>query len=114
MYQAQFFLFPRKISKHRVTGDLIGMMSEIGGLMKILQAGFNIATYPISHFFFVLVMIRRMYFAKTTDSRLFKDETVKPDKPNKNSHHGSKFLQMDRMPLKLKRTTFAKDMRLNQ
>ena len=47
-------------------------MSEIGGLMKILQALANAITGPITHFLFMFVMIKKMYFAKSSNTNLFK------------------------------------------
>lgn len=64
------------LDKQRKTHDIFGVLSEFGGFLKVLQSTFSIIVAPISYFLFLITMIKRMYFAKTTDDNIF----LEPDK----------------------------------
>lgn len=65
LFQSQFYLSPRKVEDKRVFYGLLNVFTELGGLIKILQITFSIVIFPISHYLYSLVMVRRLFFAKT-------------------------------------------------
>ena len=76
----------------------------MGGLIKALQAASALIVYPVSHFLFMFIMVKRFFLAKTADDSLFL-------KQNK----GKKFyLDEDKIPEKLKGTTFVNDIKNNR
>lgn len=59
------------ILKRRIAEDIFGILSEVGGLLKILQMIFNVISYPISNYLFILIIIKRLLFAKTQEENVF-------------------------------------------
>lgn len=59
------------MEKKRKVSDIFDVMSEFGGILKVLQLTFGVLIYPISRFLFLLVMIKRLYFAKTKEEQVF-------------------------------------------
>ena len=84
------------IQKERVTKNIIDVLGQLGGLLKILHSVFRILIEPINSFLFVLVMIKRLYFAKTTDDNVFRPENKKAS--DFVNHRRSDFLKTDSIP----------------
>ena len=71
---------PKIIDVTRKTQDVFDILSEFGGFLKILQSSFNLMTYPIAQFSLLLMMIKRMFFAKTAEENIFVNEDSKDSK----------------------------------
>ena len=48
LLNAQFFLSPKRIEIKRVTYGLLHAITELGGLLKVLQVTFSILVMPIA------------------------------------------------------------------
>ena len=55
-------------------------MSEFGGLFKLASTVIYHALYPITQYLYFMVMIKRLYFAKTKEDGVFQS-------PNPQSSH---------------------------
>lgn len=86
------------IIKKRVLGNVIDVVSQIGGLLKIFQTVFHFITLPVSHFLFLWVMIRRMYFARSANGSLFANYISE-------NTYMTKYLNLDKIPAALKDDT---------
>ena len=63
----QFYLSPKKVEIKRTTYGLFNIVTEIGGLIKIVEAIANILITPISTFLYFLVLIRMLFLVETDD-----------------------------------------------
>ena len=63
----QFYLSPKKLEIKRTTYGLFNIVTEIGGLIKIVEAIANILITPISTFLYFLVLIRMLFLVETDD-----------------------------------------------
>ena len=80
LIQIQFYLTPKMMDVTRKTHDVFDVLSEFGGFLKIMQSSFSLMTYPIAHFSLLLMMIKRMFFAKTKQENIFKKLESKDSK----------------------------------
>lgn len=81
----------------RVTYGLLNVASEIGGFIKIAQVTVTIMIYPVAHYLYLLVIMRRLYMAKTKTSNFFSSKS-------ECHHHNqmvSKYLDVNRIPIDL-------------
>jgi hypothetical protein len=62
---------PASILYQRISYDCIGIAKDIGGLTNVLLVMFSLLIYPMANYSFFLRAIKRLYFAKTSDKKLF-------------------------------------------
>lgn len=71
LFEAHMYMSPKMIHKKRISDGMFAILSEVGGILKILQVVFSIICYPISNYLFLLIIIKRLYFAKTKEDGIF-------------------------------------------
>lgn len=103
---------PKIIEKERIPKDTVAILGQLGGFLKILQSAFRILIEPISSYLFTLVMIKRLYFAKTKEDFVFSEESKHASFFVK--HRRSEFLDMNKIPKDLQETTFKEDIKFNR
>lgn len=77
LHRTRMFRSPRMIQKLRSTNSIIDILSKIGGLKTIAQSQFGLIISFINEYIFTLIVIKRMFFAKTNDDHLFSTKTKK-------------------------------------
>ena len=50
------------------------LMSELGGFIKLVHVMLNTLIFPVAQYLFFIVMIKRLYFAKTESDGVFQQE----------------------------------------
>ena len=88
---------PGFTEKKRMSHDIFSILSSFGGLVTLMQTVFGIIIRPISEYLLTLVMIKRMFFAKTKKEDLFKNDQSKKDSFFV-KHRRSKFLDFCKLP----------------
>ena len=80
----------------RSTQNIFGILSEFGGILKILQTVFNFLAYPVAKFSMLLLMAKRLFFAKTERDDIFiKNNEKKSFYVKKRLSH---YLNLEKMP----------------
>lgn len=59
--------------------NFLDVMSEIGGLLKIIILTMTILISPVSRYLYKLLMMQRMYFARTEKAEIFQGNKWTPD-----------------------------------
>ena len=106
------------------------LLSNIGGIIKIMQVVFYYLALPVNHFLFMFAMIQKMYFGRSVDEHLFTryethshgnahhhDHGSNNKDKEKHTHTHSKvseYLNLKNIPQKLKDTKFMEDIKLNR
>ena len=100
LFQTTFYLTPKVVEKKRSVQDIVSILSSVGGLLKLIQSVFSVITYPVSKFLFILVMIKKLYFARTNKQSVFHDEKYSK-KSEYSMYCRSAFLNFDNLPCEL-------------
>ena len=85
------------------------LISEFGGFIKLINQLLSSSIFPILHYLYVLVMIKRLYFVKTEDHYMFEPEN--PAKSHYVRHRLSKYTDAKNIPEELQGTCFPKDIK---
>ena len=75
------------------------LVSEFGGFIRLINQLLSSTISPILHYLYVLVMIKRLYFAKTEDHDMFEQEN--PAKSDYVCHRLSKYTDAKNIPEEL-------------
>lgn len=105
-------LAPVKQEIHRKTYNVFNLMSEMGGFLKVIQFMLMVAILPVTENMYLLTMMSRMYFAKTTNKELFTKMPTKKQGMFKSDK--LKYLEMGNIPKDLLGTGFERDIKNNQ
>ena len=74
LFQSQFYLSPKTVEKKRIQKSMLRVLGELGGFLKIMQSICIIFIEPVSMYLLSLVMLKRLFFAKTKEDNIFKLE----------------------------------------
>lgn len=88
------------------------MIGQLGGFLKILQSVFRILIEPVRSYLFTLIMMKRLYFAKTEDDNVFREDNNKSS--NFVEHKRSEYLDYDNIPQELQNSSFKEDIKFNR
>ena len=72
----QFYLSPKKVEIKRTTYGLFNIVTDIGGLIKIVEAIANILITPVSRYLYFLVLIRKLFLVGTDDKNNILNENM--------------------------------------
>ena len=74
--QTKVYLSPKVTQIQRSFFDILMLASEFGGLIKVSSLAIFAMIIPIIEYLYFLVMIKRLYFAKTEKEGIFKPENI--------------------------------------
>lgn len=77
LFQARMYLTNNQQIIFRQAYDINNMLSDIGGVFRVLVSFFGVIFYPISQYLYYINSIRKLYLARTKDSNLFKKMSMK-------------------------------------
>lgn len=88
---------------------MLHVMSEFGGFFKFILTFFTNLVHPLSRYIYYLVMIKRLYFAKTDNSDIFQEEAKRQS--DYICRRLSIYIDKNKMPDDLKATGFPDEVR---
>lgn len=107
--KTKFYLSPKQTKIKRTLYDVLKLMSEIGGFLKLVNIMLYTAVHPIIQFLYFMIMIKRLYYAKTSESDIFQPQNNQQSSYVKNRL--SKYTDDQQIPKELRNTGFRKDIR---
>ena len=107
--QTKVYLSPKVTQILRSFFDILMLASEFGGLIKVSSLAIFAMIIPIIEYLYFLVMIKRLYFAKTEKEGIFKPEKSSPSYYVK--HRLTKYKDINNLPENLKNTGFLNDIK---
>lgn len=63
---------PSSLLYQRVSYGFIDVAKDVGGLTNVLVVIFSLTNYPLANFSSLLKAIKRLYFVRSKDEKLFK------------------------------------------
>ena len=104
LMQSQFFLSQHTTEVKRTTYNVFNLLSEGGGFMNIMSVVCRLSVAPFQQFLFILLMMKRLYFAKTKRDDVFMKPSTK--RSNFIKFRLKRFLDHNNVPEELKQTGF--------
>ena len=96
LLKTKFYLSNQRTVVIRKLFDLLMLMSEFGGFVKLVVIFGYLLANPINRFIYIMIMAKRLYFAKTKREDVFLREN---DKKSVNVNHRlSRYTKQDRIP----------------
>ena len=99
---------PNKLEVRRTTYGLFDVLTELGGLIKIVQIAANVLVTPISRFLYFLVMIKRLFLVETDTDVAFRNDHHESHRSEQPGGRG-KYLDIRQIPADLEGTGFEDD-----
>ena len=72
LFETKIYLSKQRTKVTRKLTDILMLMSEFGGFVKLMALMVYFFANPIIRFLYISVMAKRLYFAKTEREDLFK------------------------------------------
>ena len=108
LLNSQFYMSPNKLEVRRTTYGLFDVLTELGGLIKIVQIAANVLVTPISRFLYFLVMIKRLFLVETDTDVAFRNDYHESHRSEQPGGRG-KYLDIRQIPADLEGTGFEDD-----
>lgn len=71
LFKTRLYLDPNEIQVIRNVYDVNTLLSDLGGVVRVLMTIFGVLLYPLSQNQFYFEAARRIYLARTKDEKLF-------------------------------------------
>ena len=112
LLKTKFYLSNQRTVVIRKLFDLLMLMSEFGGFVKLVVIFGYLLANPINRFIYIIIMAKRLYFAKTKRDDVFQREN---DTKSANvTHRLSRYTKQDRIPQSLRMTGFHEDIKYHR
>ena len=86
------------------------LLTDLGGFLKSIHVMITFFVYPLSRYLYYLMMIKRLYLAKTTKNDVFLEHD-KSKKSNFIKSLRSHYLDQEKIPEELKISSFKNEIK---
>lgn len=69
--ETHIYMSSKQEKVNRQIYSMFHVLTDMGGLLKAIQIMFALTILPFSNYLYILSMMRRLYFFKTSDDDLF-------------------------------------------
>ena len=80
LFQTRIFLVPKQLIIYRQAYDINNLLSDLGGVVRVLISIFGVLFYPITQYLFIINAARKLFLARTSNSNIFRKNQDSKDR----------------------------------